>query len=99
MSEDDRAIIVARHLLVRGRVQGVSYRANAQNEAVRLGLSGWVRNRLDGSVEAVVSGAQGDVEAFIDWARKGPPTARVVDVEVEAADPVEAGPFGVRPTA
>lgn len=99
MPEDTANTLVSRHVLVRGRVQGVSYRANAQAEAAKLGLRGWVRNRLDGSVEAVVSGPEAEVDDFIAWARKGPPAARVEEVEVTPADAVDETPFGVRPTA
>jgi acylphosphatase len=53
-----------------------------QREAQRLGITGWVRNRHDGSVEAVVQGEPEAVEAAIAWARQGPPSARVIDVEV-----------------
>lgn len=90
---------IARRLLIRGRVQGVSFRANAQAEAERLGLSGWVRNRMDGSVEALVSGPQQTVEQFMAWARKGPRAARVDEVEFAEVEPPEPGPFSVRPTA
>lgn len=80
------ANVVARHLNICGRVQGVSYRASAQFEAERLGLTGWVRNRRDGSVEAVVVGHATLVEEFIAWARRGPAAAVVLAVEVEATD-------------
>ncbi|MCK0510820.1 acylphosphatase [Aromatoleum buckelii] len=91
--------IVSRHLMIRGRVQGVYYRASAQAEGVRLGLAGWVRNRLDGSVEALVAGPETAVEHFIAWARQGPPAARVQDLVVTAAERPEPGRFSVRPTA
>ncbi len=91
--------VVARHLLITGRVQGVSYRATACAEAERLGLAGWVRNRRDGSVEAVVSGPAEVVERFIEWARRGPPAARVDGVAVTAAAPSADAGFDMRPTA
>ncbi|HEX3164045.1 MAG TPA: acylphosphatase, partial [Pseudolabrys sp.] len=59
------------HVVVRGRVQGVGYRAFVEDEAHRLGLRGWVRNRRDGSVEAVFSGPRSEVEAAIDACRRG----------------------------
>ena len=90
--------LVARRLLIHGLVQGVSYRASAATEARRLELAGWVRNRRDGSVEALVAGPQTAVEAFTTWARRGPPAARVGEVEVFPADPVPAG-FSVKPDA
>jgi acylphosphatase len=67
-------------LRITGMVQGVGYRYALQREAARLGVSGWVRNRSDGSVEAVVQGAQQAVDALAAWARRGPPAARVSDV-------------------
>lgn len=81
----------ARLLRIHGRVQGVSYRASAQREAIRLGLSGWVRNRHDGSVEALVCGSVAAVEAFVRWAQVGPPAARVDRVLSEDAVPSAAG--------
>lgn len=89
---------IARRLLIHGKVQGVYYRASAQVEAQRLDLSGWVRNRRSGSVEALVCGPVPRVEAFIEWAHEGSPAARVDHVEICEADPSEAGAFSVRPT-
>ena len=87
-------------LIVRGRVQGVGYRAWALDQALALGLAGWVRNRVDGTVEAVAAGDDAAVERFIAACRGGPRLARVSAVEVAAADPGEpAGPgFEFRPT-
>ena len=76
---------VTRHLRIEGRVQGVFYRASLIDEARRLGLAGWVRNRRDGSVEAVVQGPPDAVQALIDWAHQGPPRAQVERVEVTEA--------------
>src|SRR5262249_21518890 len=70
------------HLVVVGRVQGVAFRAYAVDEATRLGLSGWVRNRPDGTVEARAEGPSAGVDAFVAWCRHGPPAARVEDVRV-----------------
>ncbi len=70
------------HLIVAGRVQGVCFRAETQQAAARLGLTGWVRNRRDGSVEAIVEGVKSDVVALIDWCRSGPPMSRVTEVSV-----------------
>ena len=73
------------HLMIRGRVQGVGYRWHMSQQALRLGLGGWVCNRVDGSVEAVVAGSAAAVEAMIEWARRGPDGAQVLAVDVEAA--------------
>ncbi len=73
------------HLLISGRVQGVGYRATFAQLAVRLGLHGWVRNRQDGSVEACVQGSIEAIDAVVDWAKRGPPAARVHDVIVTPA--------------
>lgn len=70
-----------RHLLIAGRVQGVGYRDWMVREAGRLGLSGWVRNRPDGMVEAVVAGPEPAVEALLTLVRRGPRLARVDAVE------------------
>ena len=85
------------HLRIRGRVQGVGFRMYLQREAQRHGVSGWVRNRTDGSVEAVMQGAPDAVQAVIEWAHHGPPSARVTDVEVRDADGTYSG-FEQRPT-
>lgn len=69
-------------LTISGRVQGVFYRASAQDEALRLGLTGEVRNAPGGEVEAVVEGERQKVEEFIAWCRRGPPAARVDQVKV-----------------
>lgn len=70
------------HLVVAGRVQGVAFRARAVAEATRLGLSGWVRNRMDGTLEARAEGAPEAVEAFVAWCHRGPPAAQVEEVQV-----------------
>jgi acylphosphatase len=68
---------VVRHIVVRGRVQGVGYRAFVEHEALKRGLEGWVRNRRDGSVEAVFIGPSTAVDAVIEACRRGPFAARV----------------------
>ena len=75
------------HLNISGRVQGVYYRAAMLQEAQRLGLTGWVMNRADGSVEAVAEGWQAKIEELIAWCRQGPQGARVADVAVQWQKP------------
>jgi len=69
------------HLVVRGRVQGVYFRASAKREARQLGLTGWVKNRNDGAVEVLAEGEEDQVKDFLAWAKHGPSTARVDKVE------------------
>lgn len=73
---------VARRLRIHGRVQGVFYRGWAVETARGLGLAGWVRNRRDGTVEAVVQGSGEVVQRFVELARSGPPAARVESIEI-----------------
>jgi acylphosphatase len=81
---------VTRHLIVRGLVQGVGYRWSMVQAARRLGVRGWVRNRRDGSVEALACGSAAAVEALAAWARSGPDGAQVSALEVaEAPAPAE----------
>ena len=96
---------VIRHVSVRGRVQGVGYRAFVEREALAAGLEGWVRNCHDGSVEAVFSGAPDIVEKMIGTCRRGPYAARVDALDDRTADSAEMRPrragerFSVLPTA
>lgn len=70
-------------LVIHGRVQGVFYRDSMRGEAQRLGISGWVRNRSDGTVEAAMQGESSAVDAIVQWAHRGPQHARVERVEIE----------------
>ena len=92
--------VLARHVLVEGVVQGVGYRQFTRRRALRLDVSGWVRNRSDGSVEALVRGRPSDVEAMLAEMRKGPPGAEVTDLRIEALEASEVAEtdFVVRPT-
>ena len=74
------------HLRISGRVQGVGFRAALQFEAQANGISGWVRNRRDGTVEAVVQGNPQAIEKILAWARRGPPIAHVATVDARPAD-------------
>jgi len=74
------------HLKIHGLVQGVSYRWNMVQAARRRGIAGWVRNRHDGSVEAMVAGPQAALDDLVAWARRGPPGARVDRVDVDPGE-------------
>jgi len=74
---------MAMHLKIFGRVQGVGFRYSMAKEAERLGVTGWVRNRRDGTVEAVLDGAPDAVSALLIWTRRGPRGASVTDVQIE----------------
>ena len=87
---------VARHVRVTGRVQGVFYRAWAQGQARELGVSGWIRNCPDGSVEAHLGGDENCVERMIERMRRGPSNALVDDLAVEDAEPENLGRFELR---
>jgi len=85
------------HLLVAGRVQGVSYRQATAEAAARLGLLGWVRNLPDGRVEALAEGPRGDLEALLELCRRGPPAASVSGLEATWGPARgDLGPFGIR---
>lgn len=79
------------HVSITGRVQGVWYRAWTTEQAGKRGLSGWVRNRRDGSVEAVFCGEDTDVDAMLIACETGPPLARVDDVSITPCDPSPSG--------
>ena len=85
MSDDDD--ITSLRLRIEGFVQAVGYRQFTIAEARKLGLDGWVRNRFDGTVETLVSGPTKNVEAFVAACMRGPPGARVADVELHNAEP------------
>jgi acylphosphatase len=97
---------LAQRLRITGIVQGVGYRAALCRRAQSLQLSGWVRNRLDGSVEAIVSGAADALADIVAWARRGPQGAQVREVLIEEIDDSEAtgvtdlarGRFDILPT-
>ncbi len=88
---------MAKHLRISGRVQGVGFRYSMSEEAERLGVTGWVRNRRDGTVEAVLDGTPDAVDAILAWARRGPRGASVTEVEVSEI-PESFERFEMRPT-
>lgn len=93
---DKQSRRICRHYHVYGRVQGVWYRGSTRDRASELGLSGWVRNREDGSVESVACGSPASIEAFEVWLREGPPAARVDSVEIsESTEEPRDGEFHV----
>jgi len=87
---------IARHVRVTGRVQGVFYRAWAQGQARELGVSGWIRNCPDGSVEAHLGGEEHCVERMIERMRQGPSNAQVEELSVEDAVAESPGRFELR---
>jgi acylphosphatase len=95
---NDRRIV---RFVVRGRVQGVGFRAFVEDEAILRALRGWVRNRRDGSVEAVAAGSAAEIDAFLVAVRNGSPASRVDALDIESADESELGSgsgFGIFPT-
>lgn len=87
------------HAIITGRVQGVSYRATTAIEARRLGLVGWVRNRIDGSVELDAEGDDAAVATLLAWCAHGPPAAQVANVAIDELAPANvAGTFAINPT-
>jgi len=88
---------LAKHLIIHGRVQGVGFRESMRWEAERLGVTGWVRNRRDGTVEAVVAGSAAAVMEIVQWAHRGTPAAEVTRVVVAETDGTFAA-FEWRPT-
>ena len=79
-------MIETKHVRITGKVQGVGFRAAMYREAVRLNMTGWVRNRKDGAVEAVIQGPEQSLATILSWVRHGPPSARVDQVDVTKAD-------------
>lgn len=88
MANDQRDI---KRLRIRGVVQKIGYRVWCEREALALGLKGWVRNRNDGSVEALIAGSPQAVAVMVERCRRGPPLAKVETVEVEDAAVLDLG--------
>lgn len=87
---------IGRSVFVSGRVQGVGFRYSTRDQAVRLGVAGWVRNLPDGRVEAFVEGEPKAVTAMLDWLRSGPPGASVDDVRSSDVEADDATDFRIR---
>lgn len=85
-----------RRVVVRGRVQGVWFRESCKDAAQGLSVSGWVRNRADGTVEAVFEGPDAAVDRMVAWCREGPPRAHVESSEARAEPPIGEQGFRVR---
>jgi len=77
------AEFVRAHVIISGRVQGVFFRMKTLEEARKSGVSGWVRNKYDGTVEAVFEGEKALVDSVIQWCRQGPPMSKVDNVKLE----------------
>ncbi len=80
-------MLMSVHLIVRGRVQGVWYRAGTREEALKLGLCGWAKNCPDGTVEIHAEGEKESLEMLIKWCRIGPPAAEVSSLDIEWVEP------------
>jgi acylphosphatase len=87
----------ARHLVIHGRVQGVGFRYHMAHEAARLGVAGWVRNRSDGTVEAIIVGTSEALAGLLAWARKGPGSARVDQLNVELPEAALLAELDLKP--
>jgi len=92
--------MITKKLVIEGLVQGVGYRVSMANKAEALGLSGWVRNRRDGTVEACVFGSEEAIDAIINWSKRGPQGAQVRNVTVSETteSPHLNAPFKIIPT-
>ena len=88
--------MIAFRIQVYGKVQGVFYRASAKSTADELGLVGWVKNELDGSVWIEVEGGEKQVEAFIEWCDEGPEFSKVQEVKTERIGPLDFSEFKIR---
>jgi acylphosphatase len=85
--------VIRRHVIVSGRVQGVFFRETIRHLAEQEGVAGWIRNRADGTVEAVFEGEPEAVERLVDACRSGPPMAEVADIQVSDEEPESSSGF------
>lgn len=84
------------HLLIKGKVQGVFYRARAKEKADEFGLKGWIKNTAAGHVETTVTGNQQAVQQFINWCKQGPSKAIVTDVIITAKEEMQFNDFSIK---
>ena len=87
--------MIAKHLVVKGKVQGVYFRASTKNEAIKYGLMGWVKNTTNGNVEIHIQGMEIDVQKLIHWTKSGPPLAKVSEVQITEAAIAEFDSFRI----
>jgi acylphosphatase len=80
------------HIMISGLVQGVFFRHYTRKNAIQFGLTGWVKNRPDGKVEAVFEGEEQTIALMIDWCRNGPPSARISDIDITLEEPTNTFP-------
>lgn len=90
--------ITAIRVVISGQVQGVGFRYSTQQQAVQLGVSGWVRNRRNGTVEALFEGDPISVQNAVAWCHHGPASAQVETVETSRETPQQLSDFAIRPT-
>lgn len=91
-------MLFTKHIVLSGRVQGVSFRESTLAQATRLGLAGWVRNRLNGSVEVMIEGNLSSLQDFLRWAEAGPALAKVEQMEVRDCEQQYFSGFEIKPT-
>jgi acylphosphatase len=96
MQTSSESIIVRAHVFVSGQVQGVGYRYYTQKQAIALGIQGWVRNLIDGRVEAVFEGHPDTVDQMIQWCYQGPKSAQPQDVIIYFEEPEGLQGFEIR---
>ena len=83
------------HLMIKGKVQGVFYRATAKETANKLGITGWIKNTVEGDVEAVVTGETAQLQTFVEWCKNGPERASVSEVIVTEQDETMFDEFSI----
>ena len=92
-------MLFTKRLIIHGLVQGVGYRFSMVNASHATSITGWVRNRRDGTVEALIQGEENNIDKIIQWARSGPPSAKVTQVEViDEVDTAHYSHFTQQPT-